>query len=317
MKSTFRFASVFISLLVATPFTVSAQAQSLTNNERQYLEFVRDADFTKANFYISQGLVNPLDLSTGKPLQYYFYGPGTFTYSRCRAPAYEQKSMGDCTPGLDVLNYLRAGKIDLNKPINGKARPLTYVCWGSSIGVNNTRILVEKEGVETNFRDDSGFTPLDYCAWRGIGTKQENIDDMLRIVSTLIDNGADVNGRLTLEAPIGAYKDVPINPGATPLMLSVWNWWGEYPRTDLIQYLIQRGADPAATDDAGATVINYLSYPSRDRYIDETIELLKVLHANGVDIMHKRPKDGKSLFDQAMENGHVDFAMEIMAIAGS
>ena len=319
MKSIIRSASLIVSILFASPIALTSQAQGLTDNEVQYVKFVWNAEFDKANFYISQGLVNPLELSSGNSLPYYMYGFGTITYTRCRAPSYEQGSSGDCTPGVDTLNYLRSGHLDLNKPINGKARPLTYVCWGSDVGVNNSRILVQEEGVDVDFRDDSGFSPLDYCAWRGIGmgSDQETIDALLAVTRTLIDGGADVNGRLQLEQPIAPYKEVPINPGATPLMLAVSTWWGAAPRTDLMQLLLDSGADPAAADDMGATVVNYMSYPSRDRYYDEAVDMLKFLHANGVDIMHPRPKDGKTLVDRAMENGDVEFAMQIMAIAKS
>ena len=75
------------------------------------------------------------------------------------------------------------------------------------------------------------------------------------------------------------------------------------------------GADPKAEDDMGAGIVNYLVYPDRDYMYEPVLKMLKQLHDRGVDIMHPRPKDGKTFVDLAMQQGDVEFAMQIMAIA--
>ncbi|MEZ5985025.1 MAG: hypothetical protein R3B94_03635 [Hyphomonas sp.] len=319
MKSIPRFALAIASAFIASQAGLAAHAQKLSDNEYQFVKFIGDAEFDKANFYVTQGLVNPHDLSSGKALPYYFYGPGTVTYSSCRAPSYVQPSGGDCTPGYDVLEFLMSGGFDMNAPVNGKARPLTYVCWGNSIGVNNTKILVGEAKVETEFYDDYGFTPLHYCTWRGTGATMgsEASNNFMLILATLIQGGADVNSRLKIDAPMGATQEVPVNPGATPVMLSLASWNGDNKNLQAPDFLFMLGADPAAEDDMGAGVVNYLIYPYRDRHYEPTLQMLEQLHARGVDILHPRPKDGKTLVDRAMEKGDVEFAMKIMAIAQS
>ena len=319
MKSIFRLASAVAATCLASQMGATAKAQGLSNNETQFVKFIWDLEFDKANFYVTQGLVDPHNLSSGKDLPYYFYGPGTMTYSRCRAPSPEQGSMGDCAPGIDIVKFLQSGGFDFNKPVNGKARPLTYVCWGESVGVNNTKILVTEEHVDAEFNDDQGFTPLHYCAWRGTRAEMgsETSNNFMLILATLIQGGADINSRLKIAEPIAPYSDYPINPGATPAMLSVWSWNGDNKNRQAQDMLFVLGADPKAEDDMGAGIVNYLVYPYRDRHYEPTVEMLEQLHARGVDILHPRPKDGKTLVDQAMEAGDVDFAMQIMAIANS
>lgn len=317
MKSIRRLACAIAATLFASQFGMPAQARGLTDYEYQFVKFIWDLEFDKANFYVTQGLVDPHNLSTGKDLTYYFYGPGTVTYSRCRAQTAEQGSMGDCVPGMEIVKFLQSGGFDFNKPINGKARPLTYVCWGSDIGINNTKILVTEEHVDAEFYDDSGFTPLHYCTWRGtraaMGSDASN--NFMLVLATLVQGGADINSRLKIANPIAPYTDTPINPGATPAMLSVWSWNGDNPNRQAQDFVFVLGADPKAVDDMGAGIVNYLVYPYRDRHYEPTVQMLQQLHDRGVDILHPRPKDGKTFVDLAMEQGDVEFAMKIMAIA--
>ncbi|WP_139792357.1 hypothetical protein [Henriciella litoralis] len=63
-----------LTLLATTAIAAPmATAQSLTSQERQYVNLLDDEEFEKANFYVSQGLVNPASLSTGKSLLYYLF----------------------------------------------------------------------------------------------------------------------------------------------------------------------------------------------------------------------------------------------------
>lgn len=317
MKSILRLASAAAAALLMSQVANTAQAKGLNDYEYQFVKFIWDLEFEKANFYVTQGLVDPHNLSSGKELPYYFFGPGTLTNSRCRAPSAVEPSLGNCMPHLDITHFLVSGGFDLNKPVNGKARPLTYVCWGKSLGVNNTRILVTEEHVEAEFYDDAGFTPLQYCAWRGTRgeTGSEESNNFMLVLTTLIHGGADINSRLKIEQPIAPYSDTPINPGATPVMLSLLGWYKVNPDYQAQDIFFVLGADPKAEDDMGAGIVNYLVYPDRDYMYEPVLKMLKQLHDRGVDIMHPRPKDGKTFVDLAMQQGDVEFAMQIMAIA--
>lgn len=299
-----------------------AHAQKLNDNERQFVRFVWDAELEKANLYIAQGLVQPSSLSSGKPLAYYMYGPGTPSYSRCTGPSFVQASNGDCTPDISTTEYLISGKMDLNKPVSGKYRPLSYVCWGGTVGKLTTERLL-KQGVDVEFYDDSGFTPLHYCVWRNIGkasrdgSYSDRAQRLFAIVDMMLDAGADVNVPLKLERPLGMTSQTPVYSGATPVMLAVSTWWGDSHGTKMIERLFDKGADPKAKDEMGGGIVNYVTYPSRSRHYEPTITLLKLLHSRGVDILQPHPKSGKNLIAVAMEKGDVDFALEIQAIAKS
>lgn len=322
MKIVTRPLSAAVLACLGTSIGQTAHAQKLDDNETQFVRFMWNAELEKANLYIAQGLVRPSALSSGKPLPYYMYGPGTPGYSSCRGPSFSQASDGECTPDISTTEYLLSGKFDLNKPVSGKFRPLSYVCWGRSLGVLTTERLI-KAGVDVEFYDDNGFTPLHYCVWRNIGSTprkgdySEKTQRLFSIVGMMLAAGADVNAPLKLERTLGSTSDTPVYSGATPVMLAVSTWWGDSDGTKMIEQLFDKGADPNAKDEMGAGVVNYVSYPSRSRHYEPTITLLKLLHSRGVDILQPHPKSGKNLMTVAMEKGDVDFALEIQSIAKS
>lgn len=322
MKTVARLLSAAVIACLGTQIGSAAHAQKLDKNESQFIRFVWDVELEKANLYIGQGLVRPSKLSSGKPLPYYMYGPGTPDYSRCYGPSFVQPSGGECMPDLNTTEYLISGKFDLNKPVSGKFRPISYVCWGRSLGVLNTERLI-KLGVDVEFYDDSGFTPLHYCVWRNIGNAprkgdySESVQRQFAIVDMLLEAGANVNVPLKLDRPMGASSDVPIYSGATPVMLAVSTWWGDSHGLKMIAHLFDKGADPKAKDEMGGGIVNYVDYPTRNRHYEPTIELLKLLHARGVNILQPHPKSGKNILNVAMEKGDVDFALQIQAISES
>ena len=315
MKSAIRLAIAAATLAFAAQASAHAQAKYLDDNESQFIKFVLQRDFEKANFYIGQGLVDPENLSTGKPLPYYLYGPGTISYTSCHIPSYSQSSDGDCNPDSYVTEYLLSGNFDLNAETENGRRPISYVCWGTDIGFMTTQKLVVEEGVDVNFYDDYGFTPLHHCAWRGAHRhREQSLEKYLNIMATLIAYGTDVDAPLKIERTLGPHKEKPINPGATPLMLALSTWGGDREEMVGIKLLIALGADTKAKDDTGASLMNYVSYPSSSRHYEPTLKLLTMLHNNGADIMEPRGKDKKTFFETAMAKGDVDFAMQIMAL---
>lgn len=318
MKSIARFALAIVSATLVIQSGSAAHAERLTDNESQFIRFISKLDFEKANFYLSQGLVDPYNLSTGKPLPYYLYGPGTISYTPCRIPSYYEGSSGDCTPDITVTEYLLSGDFDLNAELEDGRRPMSYVCWGSSLGFRTTAKLVQDLNYEVDFYDDHGFTPLHHCAWRGASRQRDEAQKKyLNILATLVLAGTDVDKPLKIARTIAPNREIPIHPGATPLMLALSAWGGDNEEMEAIDLLFALGANPAATDDMGAGLMSYVRYPSANRHYEPTAELLKLLHKNGVDILQPRGKEGKTFVETAMAKGDVDFAMQVMEIADS
>ncbi len=275
----------------------TASAQSLTPQERQFVNLVRNEEFEKANFYVTQGLVDPKNLSTGKELPAYFY------------PDPSCRSQGYCMPNLEVTQFL-ASAFDLNKPIRGTTRPASYICHGGGALLTSEFALTQKW--ELNFADESGLSPFHYCArHRPYESDHKQMVRMTTIMTNLLKGGADINARTEKKWDYA-------NKGATPLMLAVANWYPDvYGYSTIIDFLFANGATADVIDDEGYGVVNYLAYPSRSRHYEKTTAMLKLLHKHGVDIMHKDPKKNESFFDHAMRVGDVDFAMEIMQISKS
>ena len=286
-----------IALLCAGLANPAAHAQSLTDEERQYVNFIEHEEFAKANFYVDQGLVDPMNLSSGKPLPYYFY-PG---------PVCDGPTGGNCGPSLVVAQFLASG-FDLNAPVRDGKRPASYICWGED-GALLTSQYANDEGWDLNFTDDDGLAPLHYCFnHRPYKRGNDRVERLRSIMANLVRGGADVNARTNKQYGY-------INAGATPLMFAVAAWGGFDPYPVFVEFLFENGADAAMLDATGANAANYVEYPERDEHYARVAEFMRYLHRQGVDIMHKNPETGLSMFDQAMKKGDVEFAMELMEIS--
>lgn len=282
-----------------------AQSSRLSDPERQFIGALDGGELDKANFYVSEGIVDPYNLSTGRSLESYLYGGWG-----CR-----DWTSGNCTPALEGAEYLIGMGVDLNKSIRAGQRPLTYVCWGKYFAVNNSKLLIE-QGVEVDFFDADGFTPLHYCVSRQ--ARRADRDDLKAVMDTLINAGADVNTRSTtlISSRHTSYGE-QYGAGYTPLMMAV-EFMGLIDNRDweTIEYLIEKGADATAVDGNGFAVANYIAYPDRARKYEPTLDLLKILHAAGADIMHETPQ-GQNLFSLAVDRGELDFAMSIRKVSES
>jgi ankyrin repeat protein len=141
---------------------------------------------------------------------------------------------------------------------------------------------------------EPGFTPLHAASITG----------QMDIVRTLLDKGADVNAGVTMPLRLSA-AFVPYNPelvagrlsqvGATPYMQAA-----KAVNTEMMKYLVSRGADPkkTATDGTSAIMLAaglgkrsktdmfaFIQYYSWDE--DRAIETIKLAMANGGDINAK------------------------------
>src|SRR5690606_22270592 len=197
----YRFIYLLVLLSAVGATSAVAQQNRLTNVESQYIRALRVGDFQKAAFYVDEGLVDPLKLSTGISLAAYFYPD-----PECRGP-----SRGPCTPGGLVAEHLVSLGVDLNMPLYDGLRPISFVCWGGSVGLNNTKVLTAQK-VEVAFLDDRGMSPFHYCAAGPTPTKMsvndridaEEWDRLKSVMEMLLAAGAGID---TAYAGLRPYND--------------------------------------------------------------------------------------------------------------
>ncbi|MBX3493390.1 MAG: hypothetical protein KF899_10530 [Parvibaculum sp.] len=308
----YRFIYLFVLLSAVGATSAVAQQNRLTNVESQYIRALREEDFQKAAFYVDEGLVDPLNLSTGLSLAAYFYPD-----PECRGPS----GGGYCTPVGPIAEHLVSLGIDLNMPLYDGLRPISFVCWGGSVAFNNTKILIAQK-VEVAFFDDRGMSPLHYCAAQPAPSKlpishrldTEAWDRHKFVMEALISAGADINTIYAGQRPLSVSGvGLEFAPGATPLIMSVATWDQGHPRFERIEFLLTKGANPILADANGNTAVNYLEYIDSEAGQENTLVVLKMLAEKGADVM--RPNNrGKSLYDIAVEKGDIDFALKIKSI---
>ncbi|PKP66743.1 MAG: hypothetical protein CVT85_00650 [Alphaproteobacteria bacterium HGW-Alphaproteobacteria-7] len=284
------------------------RSERLSAVERQFVSAMRQGNLEDAMFYLNEGLVDAKDLSTGHSLVFYLYGSGNCDFDR-----------GDCTPGQDVVQTLISAGFDLDEQFDNARRPISYVCWGRSMGENNARLLTQ-QGVKVNFTDKDGASALHYCARRRTDTSHENLAEYAQSVTNtmnyLLAAGADIDVRDTRTRPAQHHTfGEPFYQGSTPLMQAV-DYVGEVSmrRFNTVEFLLEKGANASLIDANGFGVANYLQYPDRDRKYEPTLDLLRMLHNAGANILHKTPK-GQSLETLALDRGDIEFVQKMRAIA--
>jgi len=142
-------------------------------------------------------------------------------------------------------------------------------------------------GANPDAVDFRGYNPLLLVVRDGdIGMDLKTKDDVVRIVKALLAKGANPNFRLKQPtASRGTNTEIPLE-GATPLLLAA-----ETNNFDAVKALLEAGADPLVTTEAGTTAMVFASQAGASvqnmRTAEEralAIETVKLLWERGVDV---------------------------------
>lgn len=156
-----------------------------------------------------------------------------------------------------------------------------------------------KEGVDVNFKDSYGYTPMYSAASHG---KKD-------VVELLIANGANINNDQSpplYGALEGGYKDIAlllIKKGAnlnSSLRIAI-----VYGRADIVEFLIANGADVNAKNNNGDTALHYAVGNSK-------LDIAKYLITHGADI-NVKDKGGYTPLHNAASEGKQEIARILIA----
>ena len=152
----------------------------------------------------------------------------------------------------EIASYLLEHGADPNIPDADGCRFIDALCFESFDEANLEVLkLAVKHGADINSCGYSGMTPLMYCV---IGARRMEDDRNFEAIKFLVESGADVNAR----------RDN--GNGFTALIYAAYSRC-EY-AGDIIEYLVEHGADTQITLKNGWKAVNFLrirSNPSKER----------------------------------------------------
>jgi ankyrin repeat protein len=213
-----------------------------------------------------------------------------------RRPAPREPDGGELTAlvyaarsgSIDAARVLLEGGADVNQTTRYGWSPLLAATQNQNYQM--ARFLIE-HGANVNLANKGGWTPL-YLA-----TDNRNIEggdyptrtadmDSLAYITYLLDNGADVNARITDSTETRTvFTNQWLNEdGATAFLRAAQS--GDL---QLLKLLVARGADPKINTRLGVTPlavaagIGWVESVTREHSTEETVEAVKYLLSLGID----------------------------------
>jgi len=175
-----------------------------------------------------------------------------------------------------VVAYLQADPKAMTERDAGR----TPLHWAAESGRTNVVEYLLSIGVDPKLGDAKGFTPLhSAAAFRHTG-----------VVKSLLDHGADPKA---------------VAKGGYSVLLSACSGW---PKREIIELLIEAGADPNVKSDDGVTPLQKLSFR-------EPPETLKLLLAAGANV-NQVGWEGSTAFHWAIDGDNVEVA-HLLAESGA
>jgi len=198
--------------------------------------------------------------------------------------------------GHTALMFAARGDVESARTLlNAGADPNVKIPdWGgtaliiaATMGQTDVVEALVNKGADPNIRDNNSFTALHAAARDSdYGEEPAQRAHGVATAKVLIKHGADVNARLNQEKPTVRTLDELQLQGATPLALAA-----EVNNLDLIKVLVEAGADPRITTEAGTTPLMLAAGAGTDvqraRSLEEraiAVETAKYLVEHGVDV---------------------------------
>ncbi|RDW69089.1 NACHT and Ankyrin domain protein [Aspergillus mulundensis] len=129
-------------------------------------------------------------------------------------------------------------------------------------------------GNNVNTVSNEGWTPLHQAVYVGTGSPDHEFPQIAEYIQLLVSRGADINARL----------QAPTNNGETPLHLAVT---AIVTRPDLVQLLLQSGADMNAPTADGKTPLHLAAERGREA-------IFRILYDAGADMSLEAPDSAKA-----------------------
>jgi ankyrin repeat protein len=190
-------------------------------------------------------------------------------------------------------------------------RGMTPLVLASASGHEALGIFLLEKGADPNARDEDGATALHYSALMGItalnGVRYANyVDHIFRpsldeLASALLAHGADPNVQFENMPSLGGDRE-PIGIGASPLLLAAAT-----PDPDLMQILVEAGADPLLPTTANLTPLMVAAGVGRGQDLTEeelrlALEAVRLQVEWGADV-NAANDDGLTAMHGAAANG--------------
>ncbi len=243
-----------------------------------------------------------------------FYKASPAALGDPRSPLERAMSLGDTQT---VEKILKSNPTLANKPFRfGNETPLFYatICRNPKTNID----LLVASGADINAKS-GGFnlTPLQQAAWSGD----------LEAVKALLSHKPDVNvvegqspGRSALNYAVNFYENHPAITNMEIVDLLLANGANVNPdysvlfdtenRPDLMEYLLEKGANPNVQDGNGDTPLH------RAILSDRTNGVAAILrHHPNLSIRYKNGADNFSPLELALDGGHMDIALMIQNYA--
>jgi ankyrin repeat protein len=156
-------------------------------------------------------------------------------------------------------------------------------------GVNVIKKLIRSNSTFLNVTDKDGNTILHVAAANG----------HRNVVKLLLESGADVNQKISLELPLPPYTVVSSRANWTPLHTAVYN-----NHRDIVTLLLAKGAEIDAKTSLDESALLLAACQAND-------DIVKILLANGAAV-DARERGGCSPLIEASDRGHLGIVKSLL-----
>jgi ankyrin repeat protein len=212
------------------------------------------------------------DINAGAPLCWHVYTKGWVEFFLARGADVNAKDCQGRTPlhwvsSIEVAELLLKKGADIHAKDKEGSTPLQWVLQDGPTDWLKGKELAEfllAKGADINTRNSAGQTPLHQavrwaCSWRPLGLRAEKRYEFL------IAKGADVNAKDNLGRTPLHWAVQCMGDKATDFSMGMQGGWDpqtEAAATEVVKFLLAKGADPNAINNNGETPSDVCTNPA-------------------------------------------------------